>query len=377
MKALFIIHCQDPIYGANRSLSAFIRNFPGQVDLVFAWNRRRILSDEQIHRYFGPRVGHVWFMPQVLRLSCLAAPCPTKAYLKSLLKDALYLFFKPWYNRLYKQGGYDFIHLNSAALYPMLDKRYPMFLHVREIVQTKPKGLLDRGFAKRLSCATGLICISKHYRLALPPVQVPCLVLSNPFDQTRLSKLTYEQAISALNLNGDCTIYAILGTLTPAKGVLLAIQGFLSARLANAVLLIVGNDAANTSYIRQCKEAAAGHPGVQFTGELENTDNVYRAADYILRADTVPGPGRTVYEGLFSGCSVITQGDRGRDLPLLDLPGEMESRVWFYQPNDEKDLARVFSETNGKKAAQRQYLENTAAYADMLLGFIEGALKER
>ena len=65
MKALFIIHCQDPIYGASRSVGNLIRNLDADVDIIFPVKIKNDgITAEQIAKYYGTQVKNVWILTQ-------------------------------------------------------------------------------------------------------------------------------------------------------------------------------------------------------------------------------------------------------------------------------------------------------------------------
>lgn len=68
MKALFIIHCQDPIYGASRSIGNLIRNLDVDVDIIFPIKAKKEgrITAEQIEKFYGNNVKNVWYLPSLL-----------------------------------------------------------------------------------------------------------------------------------------------------------------------------------------------------------------------------------------------------------------------------------------------------------------------
>lgn len=372
MKALFIIHCQDPIYGASRSVSTLIRNLDADVDLIFPVKVKKDgrITPEQIKGYYGNRVQNVWYLPQPERLTLLDEKIPLTTHIKSTVKELLFFITKFLYHNIYKKGRYTFIHLNSVVLYPMLEEKYPMFLHVREILKND-LSWLDRGFSDFLSKAHGVFFIDSSTQKHCPDINVPQMVLVNPFDQTSVGLIDPGKTLQTLGVPEGKTVYSIIGVIQPWKGVDLAVKAFQKAKLENAVLLIVGDDKTPSSYLTMTKQLAQNAPNILFLGELENTDQVYRITDYVLRCDNVLGLGRTVFEGLYSGCGVIVQ-NQGKPYSDLDsCPESMRDRVFYYQLQDVDSLAAALQKTHKIKMEHREYLSNVPAYVEKFSAFVK------
>ncbi len=61
---------------------------------------------------------------------------------------------------------------------------------------------------------------------------------------------------------------------------------------------------------------------------------IYAITDYVVRADVVFGPGRTVYEGLYSGCGVIMQGT-SEDIRGIAEGDQFADRILFYNAREQ------------------------------------------
>lgn len=371
MRALFIIHCQDPIYGASRSVSALIRNLDADIDLIFpvAIRKSKKLDKDYIQQYYGSRIKNVYVLPQPSRYTALNAKFPLSTHIKSSIKEFLMIFYKRRYERIYQEGHYDFIHLNSVILYPLLDQNYPMFLHVREIVRKK-RGWIDRNFYHYMNKAHGIFFIDHATRDACPDLNIPQTILVNPFDQLRVKDVDYESALKDYKIQKDQTIYSIIGNILPGKGVLFVVSAFQKAKLNNAVLLIVGEDKARGQYSEMVKTIAAGDPSIHVVGEVEDMDPIYRLTDYVVRGDELVGLGRTVFEGLFSGCNVIIPSDMPENDDFPDIPHDLRDKIFPYLLCDEESLIRVFQKTQHQKAGNRKYYSNISSYLTSFKDFI-------
>lgn len=372
MRALFIIHCQDPIYGASRSVSTLIRNLDADVDIIFPTKVQKDghITPEQIKRYYGDRVQNVWYLPQPARYTILVEKYSRSTYIKSVVKELLYILLRCRYHNIYKKGNYAFIHLNSVILYPMLKKNYPMFLHVRESIRDN-FCWWDRHFANYLQKAHGIFFIDSSSQADCPKVQVSQTVLLNPIDQTSVAQIAAETALQRFGLPKGKTVYSIIGNISPIKGVDFAIRAFQKAELENAILLIVGKHTINTAeYERATRELAKEMPNVFFLGEVEEIGQVYRITDYVLRCDAVSGVGRTALEALYSGCGVIIQSQGGTIEEFSDFPESMRQKVFSYLLRNEAGLVAALQKTQAKKIEHREYFSNASDYAEKFLAFI-------
>ena len=370
MKALFIIHCQDPIYGASRSIGNLIRNLDADVDIIFPMKIRKDgITQEQIDTFYGSRVRNVWYLPQPLRLTALVDALGIQHHVKSFVKDILYFFTQPIYRHIYQKGQYDFIHLNSLTLYPMLKKKWPMFLHIRETAREK-QNFWNRRFSERLEQAHGIIYINREIQQACPESQTPSLVLINPYDQTAVAKVDVLQTRQRFNLTGDETVYAIIGAVVPFKGVDFVIRAFRKAQLHHAVLLVVGKDSADRNYRQKLEQETAGDPRIRFLGEIEDIAAVYRIVDYVVRGDFSSGAGRTVFESLYSGGGAILQGSKEENLASMELPPALANKVHFYPIEDQEALTAVFEATEHSRFVQREYVTNVPQYVERLVAFM-------
>lgn len=369
MRALFIIHDQNTIYGASRSLGCLTRQLDMDIDLILPINFKRKISDERIREHYGERVRRVWFLPQPAQLTCVHATYKRIHHIKSFVKMALYHLAKPIYHLIMKNGHYQFVHLNSLILYPMLSKCYPMFLHVRELIN--PDHVRTDGRLKEcLDQAHGVLFISQETKDSCPETSAPDIVLKNPFDQTAVQHVDEQKARERFSIVEGQTVFAIIGVVDPNKGVDRVIRAFRQADPKSSVLLIVGKDSNNHGYEEMMRNEAQGDERIHFVGELENTDELYRVTDYVIRGDSAPGAGRTVFESLYAGGGCILPGTKEKNLSALEVEPSMEQRVYFYPPADQDALAECIRQLDGKRMVDRQYVGNAGTYGERFLEFV-------
>ena len=374
MKALFVIHCQDPIYGASRSVGNLIRNLDADIDIIFPVKiRNDDITQKQIDRFYGSRVRHVWFLPQPERITSIVERVRPIQFVKALAKEVLYRLCKRRYENILYEGEYDFIHLNSIVLFPMLDSKWPMFLHVREAVRQK-QHFWNRNLTKKLNQAHGVFFIDPGSKNCAPKLRVPTKMLINPIDQRNVGTVDVSVARRKFCIDEAETIYGIIGNVSENKGVDFAIRAFQKADIPNSVFLVVGSlDSLSNDpiYISTIKKIAEEDRRIRLVGEVQDVEQVYCILDYVVRADRVAGFGRTVYEALYSGCGAIVQDDGQLKHEKPNMTDEMHDRIYFYQIRDEKSMVKAYLATGGKKIINRRYCSNIDGYVKEFTSFVK------
>ena len=74
---------------------------------------------------------------------------------------------------------------------------------------------------------------------------------------------------------------------------------------------------------------------------MENVNGIYAISDFIIRGEECFGVGRTVYEGLYSGCNVIIQGERQIDLFKISGYDKFKKKIFFYEPRNPEILRKT------------------------------------
>lgn len=373
MKALFIIHCQDPIYGASRSVGNLIRNLDADVDIIFPVKIKNDgITAEQIAKYYGPRVKNVWFLPQPERLDILKGRISRKGKIKSAIKEVLYLLCKRKYERIFHEGNYDFIHLNSVTIFPILSDKWPMFIHVRDTFSNKDSRK-SKAAQKKMNMARGVIFIDPACKALAPNVLAPSTILINPFDQTCVKEVDRKKAQNRFGINEGETVYAIAGNVSAFKGVDKAIEAFQEANLPHSVFLVVGSlggKSVDSAFVEKIQQIAQHDSRIHLTDEVEEMELVYRIVDYMVRCDPMPALGRTVYEALYSGCGVILQNDGTFTRILPNTTEEMQKKIFFYQVRDKKSMIEAYRATKGDPVEHRTYFSNVSDYVAEFLAFV-------
>lgn len=140
-----------------------------------------------------------------------------------------------------RQGGYDYVHLNSLVLFPVIDGNARYIVHAREIIN--PLYSRIRQFARALERAAGIIYIDEATRIPVEAVMRNrrAIVLNNPFDMTWVADVGYEDSLRKYGVTQTNTIFAMLGQVGDNKGSKFVIRSFMRHANPDSRLLIVGN----------------------------------------------------------------------------------------------------------------------------------------
>ncbi len=354
-KKLFITHNTVTVGGANHSLKNLINGLDEKVDLMAprdVWVSSRVLKN-----YFGPNIQKVYRFDLPFRTSYLSA---VDHCLDWCEREINYRKNKKAIMDLLAEKQYDFIHLNSYVLYPLLTKKYPMYIHIRELCNAAAfeKFLIQRKMRK----SHGIIYIDFPTKEALG-VGKNSMVLNNPFDQTNVLTVDLQQARKRYQIREGETVFAfIAATDNSEKGMEFVADAFCKAACKNAKLLIVGP---------QKVAAFAGKNDIFFTGRVLKMDEIYAVSDYVLRGDSQFCIGRTVYEGLYSGCGVMIPGCAKTDAKKVFEYETFKERIFFYRPRNQENLTDLFRERAEKKKEAVIGLSNIAEYMKKLQDFIQ------
>ena len=329
-KALFVTH-DTGLYGAPRSLATFLNAYE-TTSAELMVNRRLLGTNDldAIRSRFGScihRVREAW-LPFA---RCFDQRPPYTLRLRA--RNALARLARGQLLAQLEGQRCDFIHLNSLALHPLVDERLPFILHVREIYDGSDPGALDA--ARR---ARALICIDEATYAPFRAAGIPGTVINNPFDMTDVDPEAGVRLREKWNA-ADKVVFALVGKLNENKGAKFMIESFLRAANPDAMLVLVGEG--DRHYMEECRALAGTSPGVVFHGFESEIGAVYAASDYILRGEAYACIGRTIYEGLYSGCGVVVPGVAADGERMFEFE-RFRERVHFYAPRAAEELIRLF-----------------------------------
>jgi glycosyltransferase involved in cell wall biosynthesis len=359
IKALFITH-DVSVYGASRSLQALLSNYQNHgVQIDLAINKKFFGKNDHVKVSSLFKVDADAIYEFYLPFSfCWVGK--SKMPIPVVLKNKLSVLARSQMRRFIDEKKYDVIYLNSLVLHSLITTNVNCIIHVREIFDNS-----DETVIQNLKRARGLIFIDQSTRDAFKDVPFRnAIILNNPFDMNKVEGVS----VTSLPLSTEKrTVISMIGQIHEGKGTLFIIKAFIrTPNNANAILLIVGGGDEN--YMLACKKAAKGKGNIIFLGEQSEIEKVYRISDYIIRGESMPCIGRTIYEGLYSGCHVIIPGTSNDN--SLGIENEYQNFVHFYEPRNDNALGNVFSKCIGNKITNRKYNSNVKEYVEKFHSFL-------
>lgn len=372
MKALFVLHESLFIYGSNRSIAGVLPNLEYDYDLLICKSVTRKVDEAELRQLFGKHLKNIYtaWLPRYRcqyydRMSFLSE-CA------HLFNNIMAFLCQGRRKKVIRQGGYDYVHLNSLVLFPIIDDNARYVVHAREIINPKYRRIGQ--FVKSMERAAGIIYIDEATRIPMETIlkNTRALVLNNPFDMRWVETIDYEESLKKFGVSHDHTVFAMLGQVNHNKGSKLVIRSFMHHDNPNSRLLIVGNY--DHAYGRECERMAKDDKRIIFCGEMKNTGCIYRISDYIIRGDSQFCIGRTIYEGLFSGADVIIPGHEP-DLAKMQSGDELRDKVHFYEPGNEGTLVETIQECSRVKQEKREFRSNIGNYMEQYNRFIREVRK--
>lgn len=374
MKALFILHEGIFIYGANRSIAGVLQNLSYDYDLMICRSFTKRVNKTELRELMGKHLRNIYevWMPryrcQYYDKVSMFREC------SHIVNNVLALFAAGRRKRLIRAGGYDYVHLNSLVLYPVIDAHASYVIHAREIINPQYRRIGK--FISALRTAAGIIYIDEATRIPIEALMHGNrkLVLNNPFDMTHIAGVDYEESLRQFGVSSENTIFAMLGQVGDNKGSKFVLRAFMRHENPNSRLLIVGNH--DHAYGRECEKMTDKDSRIIYCGELKNTGSVYRISDYIIRGEPQFCIGRTIYEGLFSGAGVIIPG-RNEDIVKMQAGEELQDRICFYEPESERSLAERIDHCSHQKQKDREFRSNIDHYMEQYNKFIDRVVSDK
>lgn len=372
MKALFVLHEGIFIYGANRSITGVLQNIDYDYDLLICKSFTHRIDEEELRHLLGKHLKNIYsvWMPryrcQYYDRVSLFSEC------SHVVNNIMAFFCKGKRKRVIRQGGYDYVHLNSLVLFPVIDHCAKYIVHAREIIN--PQYSRIGQFAKALERAAGIIYIDEATRIPVEAVMKNrrATVLNNPFDMTWVAGADYEDSLRKCGVARTNTVFAMLGQVGDNKGSKFVIRSFMKHANPDSRLLIVGNN--EHAYGRDCEKMTENDGRVIYCGEMKDTGSIYRVSDYIIRGEPQFCIGRTIYEGLFAGTGVIIPGHE-TDIEKMQSGDELRDKIHFYEPESEDSLAAVIQECSHVKQTDREFRSNIGYYMERYNRFIDKVTK--
>lgn len=382
IKGLFITHVPlMHIYGAATSLRLYLKNnkdidatiiTPMPLNPLKWWNKEVLKKEKE---YFQGKVKNIYrfFLPIDL---CYEGH-PKNIFIIIFIKKILFHLFKWQINRLCFQEKYDFIYLNSVCLNSLIinPKKYKYILHVREVLDD----CVSKKILSRIRQCKGVIFIDAKTQQSFLDKNLifeNCKILINPVDMTPLKEIQNQEIDNFLELynlkyyyHDKYKIFSVIGTIIPLKGVDFIIKSFLEAKLDRSILLVVGSEA-DKKYSQECRKLSQGYQGeerVRFLGEINDINKIYYISDFIVRGEPDFRIGRTILEGLYSGCGVILPVEQN---DVYEEFSYFKEKIYRYKPRDINDMVRVLKICNNDVVEKKEYKSNAIEYTKKMNEFI-------
>lgn len=366
MKVLFVLQGGQFIYGANRSIEILLKKLDYNYDLMICKSFTISVNEEEIRERFGKHLKNI-YVCWVPRYRChMFDKRGVMSEISHIVNNVMAFLFSWKRNKIFKKNEYSYIHLNSLVLYPMINKKNKYIIHAREVINADY--LLNKRLIYRLKMALGVIYIDSATKEA---IECEChgikgLILNNPFDMTYVAKKNHEECLKRYGLEDGKVIYAMLGQIEKSKGSDLVLKAFHSTNVDSYLLIVGANEHA---YARELQELYKEDTRIKFCGEEIDTSYIYCICDYVIRGENQFCIGRTIYEGLYAGCSVIIPGVEN-DLDNIPNYEVYKEQIIFYNPSDIQSLAKRILICATKKMVERKYRTNIPEYLELYYKFV-------
>ncbi len=373
MTALFVLHESKFIYGANRSITELLKNIDYEFDILICKSFTRRINETEIRKLCGQglRKIYVCWLP---RYRCFYFD--KKDFISEVshyVNNIMAFIFQIKRKRIIRYGDYDYIHLNSIVLFPVIDKDSTFIIHVREIFD--PSYYNIEKLKKKMDEASGIIYIDEAAKMSLRQVYTEdkSVVLNNPFNMLSVKNVDYMESALKYGISTDDTVFAMLGHVSESKGSKFVISSFMKQKNEKSKLLIVGDY--DSPYGMECKEIAKKDKRIIFSGELKDTREIYRISDYVIIGDAQFCTGRTVFESLYSGGGVIIPGEKS-DLASFPEGKRFEERILFYTPRNEKELSYLFEKKSPIGQEERMLYSNVDDYIESYRQYVAKVIEK-
>ena len=365
MKALFI----TPYTYQSRSLQTHILNSDNlEIDLII--NKKIIGQNHNVKYvidYYKDKIKNFYQFCLPLDYVYLGKPDKLSFKIGAKIKKIFEFLDNRKINKIIQEGNYDFIYLNSLILHSLISEDFCFIIHVREIFDDSNNSVFDS-----LKKAKGVIFIDDATQKPFTELVIKNkIVLNNPFQMKR----QIDNELIKLPINIDWkkkVIFSIIGRIERIKGVSQVIESFKEVKKDNILLLIVGTG--EEDYSNYCRDLARNDNRIIFYGNEENIQIIYDICDYIIRGDPHQCIGRTIYEGLFSGCHVIIPGSNPE---IVFEYEQFRDKIHFYLPNDKQTLINQITSHSNKKIMQREYLSNVDKYRKKFNDFVTKVCQDK
>lgn len=357
IRKLFIVNSASQLGGANRSLRNLIINLNEKVDLMVP--KGAGTSDQVIRNYFGSNINKIYRFYLPFRMSYNHGDSKGSLLRWWLETEVVYRKNRKKIVNVILANKYDYVHLNSYVLYPLVTKKYPTYIHVREICRANP--VIKKLIQAKIRNAKGIIYIDESTKAALG-IEKNSIVINNPFNQKPVLDVDTESVRNKYCIKEMETVFSFISaSVSSEKGMSFIADAFVKADCQNAKLLMVG-----VKKVPKYKK----YPNIIFVGSVSKMEEIYAVTDYVLRGESQFCIGRTTYEGLYSGCGVIIPGIFEKDSKKMFEYDKFKDKIYFYEPRNKESLINILHERIGKRKNEILGLSNVEEYVKQFNEFI-------
>ena len=341
-KILCVIQSNNFIYGAGRSFRTAMNNLQKPFDLIVPkalyGDKSEDHIEAEIRKYFNSNLEKIYieYLPYAM---CFYGKKSIRitGRIYIFLKNLLYQIKKHRLKKIFK--NYSCIYINSLVLYPLLGMTNKGVIHIREKLDIN--FFQKQPIKKKLQAAQKVIFISYDTKASLSELGIDGVILNNPFDMTAVNAVDIKVAKKKYGISENDTVFAVLGKTYAIRGVDFIAKTFSLLREKKCKLLIVGD--LDTELGNMLHRISKSDSRIILTGEQKDVYEIYAISDYIVRGESVFSVGRTIYEGLYSGCRVIAPGDYKKDSKKIMEYQNFKEQIIFYKPRDAKSFFEVLS----------------------------------
>lgn len=261
------------------------------------------------------------------------------SFVKNL--QALFLFISI-YPKILKKEKIQVVHLNSIVLWPILlvlPNNIRAIIHVREDFLNSIEAKIAQQIIRKKASAIISIDDFRDMPFSNNPKSI---VILNPFNQSKARKMKQSKTEikKKYGLSNDTFVVSVIGRIEPNKGQHLISSIAKKINSDKIVFLVVGLP--NGKFGKRCLKNIQQYPNVKYFGQINDMDPIYAITDIVLRLDLVDVPipiGRTVWEGIFSGCLAVLPVKKGYD--LSSIQNLLNKYIFIYDILDMDNLASV------------------------------------
>ncbi|MCI8782147.1 MAG: glycosyltransferase family 4 protein [Dorea sp.] len=362
-KLLVIMHSNNLVYGAGKSLLYWINEANVSFDLVYPKSLiGKNDKDIFIREMHGLENIYCEWIP-FSRCYLGKNGASIKGIVYQHLNNIMFYLNRKKIKKIIEK--YDKIYLNSLVLWQLIRSEKNFYIHIREIFDGSYQ--LYEKISRNLEKTQGQIFIDYSTYEKFKDIKGSKIILNNPFNMKILKHISVDMVLKKIGLGKNKTVFSVIGMIYETKGVKFIIESFLETQI-EAYLLIVGK--IRGTYAKECIKLAKNNCNVIFLGEIKEIEEIYAISDYIIRGEPCFCIGRTIYEGLYSGCDVIVPGKQ-EDIQHYKDIFDIQENIHFYEARNKKSLIEQI--TNLKKIikSERHFRSNIESYTKKIKKFME------